>query len=244
MHLAQLCCILALEISSTLIKTDTGGRKVPNDSIILNFPIFHEDATLCSYVPKKNKAVILLSSMHTTGDISQNEAAKPEMILYYNNTKGAVDTLDKMLHEYTTKRKTRRWPLAFFFNILDIAALAAYIIFIENNPNLIKKSEGRRHFLTQLAEHLCVPTVEIRSLQPNVMGVHATRAAIELVLGRKVQPIVPITNSNTRGRSPIVGSCHICDAEGNKKRKTRTACFQCQKPVCPDHYATVCTNCL
>lgn len=54
---------------------------------------FQGDTTLLSVVPKKNKAVILVSSMHH--EIESNpDALKPEMVAYYNKTKGGVDTLD------------------------------------------------------------------------------------------------------------------------------------------------------
>jgi hypothetical protein len=75
---------------------------------------FIKEATLCSYVPKKNKSVILLSTMHMTADVEQTTTAKPEIIKYYNQTKGGVDTMEKMLSEYTVKRRTNHWPLAFF----------------------------------------------------------------------------------------------------------------------------------
>lgn len=84
--------------------------------------------TLCSYVPKKNKSVVLLSTMHTIGKLDETTVAKPEIrvIIYYHQTKGGVDTMDKMLGKYTVKRRTNRWPLAFFFNILDVAGLVVY----------------------------------------------------------------------------------------------------------------------
>jgi len=46
------------------------------------------DATVCSYVPKKSKSVVLLSSIHITGRVEQTQSAKPEIIKYYNKTKG------------------------------------------------------------------------------------------------------------------------------------------------------------
>ena len=54
---------------------------------------------------------------------------KPKMIDDYNKLKGGVDNMDKYLSEYTTKRKTNRWPLAFFYNMLDVAALAAFVLY-------------------------------------------------------------------------------------------------------------------
>ena len=102
---------------------------------------FHEKVTMCSYVPKKNKAVILLSTMHDDDTISDAIHQKPEMILFYNKTKAGVDTMDQMCSRYTSQRRTCRWPLAFFFNILDIGSLAAYLIYYENNKMIPKKKQ-------------------------------------------------------------------------------------------------------
>lgn len=108
---------------------------------------FGENKMICSYVPKKNRAVVLLSTTHFDNEISDIKQ-KPKMILFYNETKGAVDTMDKMLGQYTTKRKTYRWPLSLFYNILDLSALAAYIIYSENNPSH-KTSKHSNYILLQ-----------------------------------------------------------------------------------------------
>jgi len=56
---------------------------------------FTKDLTLVSYVPKKNKSVVLLSSLHHDSAIC-SDTGKPEIIEFYNKTKGAVDMLDQM----------------------------------------------------------------------------------------------------------------------------------------------------
>ena len=62
---------------------------------------FNGHLTLCSYVPKKGKAVIILSSLRSSHRISDRSDHKPEIILEYNATKGAVDTADQMIAAYT-----------------------------------------------------------------------------------------------------------------------------------------------
>ena len=39
---------------------------------------YHRDATVCSYVPKKKKAVVLLAFMHMSGEAEETQSAKPE----------------------------------------------------------------------------------------------------------------------------------------------------------------------
>ena len=77
---------------------------------------FHEDATLVSYAPRRNKRVVLLSSEHSRSDIDV-QTGKPEIILAYNKTKGGVDHLDEMCGAYTTRKRTQRWPKCVFQHI-------------------------------------------------------------------------------------------------------------------------------
>lgn len=136
------------------------------------------DIALCSYVPKKNKAVILLSTQHyTCGVDMQTEKKKPFAILDYNANKSGVDTMDQMLGTYTCKRSTNRWPLAMFFNMVDIAALAAFISYNEMKP--IKRSDRRRSFLLMLTKQLALPNIEERALNNRITAYPRIRNAME-----------------------------------------------------------------
>ncbi|KAJ8394926.1 hypothetical protein AAFF_G00040490 [Aldrovandia affinis] len=73
---------------------------------------FNGNMTMVSYVTKKGKAVVLLSTMHDDKAVDDKSVKKkPEMIQYYNKTKGGVDTMDQMVRTYSCKRRTRRWPM-------------------------------------------------------------------------------------------------------------------------------------
>lgn len=211
---------------------------------------FSEHGTLCSYVPKKNKAVILLSTMHRTATIDRTtEAKKPEIILYYNSTKSGVDQMDQMLTKYSTKRRTSRWPLAFFYNILDIAALAAYIIFTQHNPQVTSKTDRRRVFLKNLGRELCLPSVIRRSQEPLTLRFYFVKIAMETVLGTKLVPsqnlvATPTQERDQTGRLKFTGYCQICKPE--RRRKTRKRCSKCSNPVCDQHTnpaPTICNSC-
>ncbi|KAI8128045.1 PiggyBac transposable element-derived protein 4 [Lucilia cuprina] len=157
---------------------------------------YGENRTICSYVSKKNKSVILLSTMpcdNTISDIKQ----KPNIILFYNQTKGGVDVMDHMLGQYTTKRQTKRWPLALFYNILDISALAAFIIYSENNPSHFTLKRGaRRLFLQKLAEQLCMPMILKRAKIPRVVSFFPTKNAIECILGAPIHSLTSSTQDD------------------------------------------------
>jgi len=44
--------------------------------------------------------MILLSSMHHETTVSEETHKKPEIILYYNETKDGVDHMDQMIQTY------------------------------------------------------------------------------------------------------------------------------------------------
>ena len=89
------------------------------------------DSSLVCYKCKKNKVVVVLSTMHVSDITFGKEPKKklPEVINFYNMTKGVVDCADQMRETYSSKFATRRWPVALFCNLLDIAALNAYVLF-------------------------------------------------------------------------------------------------------------------
>lgn len=53
---------------------------------------------LVSYVPKMDKNVLLLSTMHDDDSVNHQteEKCKPKIHSFYNSTKGAVDVVDEM----------------------------------------------------------------------------------------------------------------------------------------------------
>jgi hypothetical protein len=61
-----------------------------------------------------------------------------------------VDILDKMCKSMSVKSGVRRWPLAVFFNLLDIAAINAHILYNKAFGTTI----SRRKYLKMLVEEL------------------------------------------------------------------------------------------
>ena len=62
---------------------------------------------LLSYVPKRNKNVLMMSSSHCFVSITDCHK-KPAVIKDYNKHKGVVDTLDENCEEFNCLRKTNR----------------------------------------------------------------------------------------------------------------------------------------
>jgi len=105
---------------------------------------------LVKYQAKTSKTVALLSTLHKGASCETTGKKKPEAILYYNANKCGVDMLDSMCRKLTTKASCRRWPLAVFFNVLDIAGINAWIIYKKRTGSTM----SRRRFLHKLAEEL------------------------------------------------------------------------------------------
>ena len=163
---------------------------------------------MASYCKAKNKVVLMLSTQHNQPLVSTCEHKKPEVILSYNATKGGIDTCDQMMERYTCRITTRRWPMAYFLMILDIAGMNAWVILRENcpeSPYADTKRAGRRAFLQDLGMTLIKPAIEARLGQ---MMREGTRAAISAVLKRKIQPPAPEEREEqgTAGRK----KCHLC----------------------------------
>ncbi|KAJ8932105.1 hypothetical protein NQ318_022242 [Aromia moschata] len=130
---------------------------------------FQKEKKLVSYVPRKNKSVILLSTLHDSDDIDP-DSRKPQIILDYNATKGGVDTVDKMCAAYSVSRIIKRWPLVIFYSAMNIAGINAQILYKSARPT--KTPERRRFFLKNLSlalmkEHM-IARSQIKSLSLDV----------------------------------------------------------------------------
>jgi hypothetical protein len=189
--------------------------------------------------------------MHHTDDISAEEHKKPEIIMFYNDTKCGADTVDQMVRYYSCRVKTRRWPLMLFMNFIDIAAVNSLIIWLNTDPSWnAKKSHRRRLFLHELGLQLIRPQVEERSTHPSLKS--QVKTAIASVLGHSICPVPaadPGTSSGTtRGR------CFLCLREthgkGHKKlkdkvRRMQQRCCRCNKHVCNENSiaSKMCADC-
>ncbi|XP_063226688.1 piggyBac transposable element-derived protein 4-like [Bacillus rossius redtenbacheri] len=235
-----------LKMNLTLVGTLRSSRKeIPNE--MLPSKTREENTTkfacsgktlLVSYVPKKNKAVILLSTQHQlfSVPVENNLKRKPEVVLFYNSTKSGVDTLDQVSRHYSVKKGTKRWPLAIFYDLVDLAALNAYRLFCVG----LEKTE-RRLFLMKLAKEMAKPQVEHRVGLPQARNT-AIVSSIKMcgfgdILEKKHPEPTPNNQMRKRGR------CFICPR--SKDTKYSSICKRCNIFVCKEHSETLttCKNC-
>ncbi|KAL6456582.1 hypothetical protein MHYP_G00351260 [Metynnis hypsauchen] len=162
---------------------------------------FTPTTTLVSYLPKKNKNVVLLSTLHTDSDISDREDRKPIIILDYNCNKGGVDNLYKVIGTYSCRRMTARWPLVIFHNIIDVSSYNAFVIWREINPTwMSRKQNKRRVFLEQLGKALVTPLIERRKHVPRTEASAAVVKAFQSA-GAPDQPEDPATTATSPARA-------------------------------------------
>lgn len=191
---------------------------------------FTGHSTLCSHAPKKNKAVVLLSTMHHSAAMDQF-SGKPEIIGYYNSTKGGVDELDKKCSIYTTSRRSRRWPLTIFYRVLDLSSVNAYILYKMHH----KKDMDRGDFMKQLARELVVTHMQRRVLNSKLP--RDLRLTMARILGPDNPRELPAAESEPKKRR----RCYTCDPK--KNRKSNYSCISCKKTICLQCAAQICQHC-
>ncbi len=102
---------------------------------------------MTSYVPKKGKNVLLMSTMHEDPDICPDpeKKQKPKIIDFYNQERCGVDIVNEMIKDHSSQPVANSWPLVVFTFILDLAAVNARTILGYNCPE--KKKQRRVDFL-------------------------------------------------------------------------------------------------
>ena len=171
--------------------------------------------TIVSYVPKPNHAVLALSTTHHDMQ-TEGEKQKPVIITHYNQTKSDVDNLDHLAGLFSVKLKTSRWPLVLFFNILDVGAIASFVIWIASYPDWqkLRRASRRRKFLVKLGTDLVEDEINRRLQRPRALRKHS-KAAL-----RTLEYLNPQKEAH-RGQPAEKKRCYLCPRD--QDRKTRTA---------------------
>jgi hypothetical protein len=228
---------LLIEHKTTIVGTLRKNKKeIPPDFLSNNNRSkpsslfgFGDKKVLLSYVPnkKQNKIVLLLSTLHEDDKIDENTgpAAKPEIITFYNATKGGVDVVDQMKEEYSVGRMTRRWPMRLFYSIINIAGINSQIIYKANTENLML----RRLYLKEIS----------MSLVKQHMTIRASIDTLNIPLRNQIARFVPAEQASSSKKE---GKCSICPTK--KNRRTKKGCSRCPKLLCNEHCTYLCEDCL
>ncbi|XP_067142487.1 LOW QUALITY PROTEIN: piggyBac transposable element-derived protein 4-like [Centruroides vittatus] len=161
--------------------------------------------TLVSYKAKSNKIVYVLSTTHDQPNINEN-TGKPQIIHFYNSTKGTVDTVDQMCSNMSINRKTKRWPLCMLYNILNLLAINSYAIYVSNNLRNKKKPMSLRDFFMKMGDQLMEPW--LRQQLQTVTLRRDIRTMIQDILGD-----VPSVEAPTHSASNPCKVCYLCPSK-------------------------------
>ena len=80
---------------------------------------------LLSYVHKRNKNALMMSSSHFSISIMDCQK-KLTVITDYDKHKGEVDTLDENCEGFSCLRKTNLWPIVINYNLINVATNNAF----------------------------------------------------------------------------------------------------------------------
>lgn len=143
-----------------------------------------------------------------------------------------------MTGEYSCVRPTRRWPFRLFMEMIHIAALNSYILWVQKYPDWKKNDRSRRkQFIRVLSTELAKENVGKRKnsavkfhrQQQDAFALYlsSSDAAISTTSPTPMETAAPATSSNIYK----TGCCRFC----SEHRKTRIFCEKCKKPVCTVH---------
>ncbi|XP_021181104.3 piggyBac transposable element-derived protein 4 [Helicoverpa armigera] len=201
-------------------------------------------AALVQYICKPDKAILVMSTKHCQGyiNINSGDQLKPEILVYYNRTKNAVETIDKMCSKNDVTRNSRRWPLTILFRLLNIAAINALCVLTINRG---QERSVRREFLTELALSMIKPLVQRRMYTDNIPKIIKQKMCelLNMPIPLDVELNIELNDKpSTCGRNGPRGRCHIC-RRAHMNKTTREVCVICTKFTCFEHSKYMCTNC-
>ncbi|KAL0893983.1 hypothetical protein ABMA27_014057 [Loxostege sticticalis] len=208
---------------------------------------FTNDKTLCSFVPKKSQSVIMISSMHHEESVD-TESGKPEIIQFYNGTKGGVDSLDQKCANYSVARRTQRWPCVIFWAILNISSANGFVLWKASNP---EKRMKRNKYLKKIGLDLATPFILQRKTGYANFSTDLKRRIdniLEQIHGQpenqsQSQEPVASTSSIASNSNRKRARCYLCDWKNDRKHSLK--CTKCLHFICKTHSVQniMCTSC-
>jgi hypothetical protein len=194
-----------------------------------------DTCTVVLYVPKRNKAVILLTTMRHDAEVDKDTGVKkkPEKIIFYNLIKTCVNVVDNFVpHTSTEEECDAGHSLALLFSLLDAAALNARIHF--NYSKLKGCKMSRCMFMKQMAtEHDDDHVQNQAKLQSLPQSLKWKLTAVTVQADEAGPSQMPTTN--TAGRYMF---------DGTEDHKSRIICVKCNLHVCKSHQKVVCSSCM
>ena len=167
---------------------------------------------------------------------------KPKIILQYNKTKGRVVAMDQMVHAFIWNRKTKRWLMVIFFNMVDLTSTASSASLESNfqwnsylTKTTVRDSIWKPAKLWVLAQ--IMPHAPISTLQEPV------RQNISIVL----KTLLPAGTSAPKWTKKDETApkrqkrCHFCPTK--RDCKTKSICNGCHHHIYQEPSRLSCLHC-
>lgn len=148
---------------------------------------------------------------------------KPKCVLEYNKKMGLVDKVDMQLSFSESIRKTMKWNKKFFFHMLDMSLLNAFILFRANTQSTATYADFKRRVVSQL--------IEEHHTEKRKRGRPTGKHPLRLTARHFIEKLPPTDAQGSRTQR----RCHVCanTTRRQKRRKeTRYMCVECNKALC------------
>lgn len=196
------------------------------------FELHKEEILAIKWHDKRD--VHMLSTIHmpgktTTGKIDRvtgEDIAKPNCIITYNKNMGAIDKTDMQLSFAECLRKSVKWYKKFFFHLLDLASLNAYVLFKTFRPQKkIQFGEFRLSLIRQILQEYHQPRKSSKGGRPS-----SSENPLRLT-ERHFPTIVPPTEKK-QAPTRVCTVCSQSNLHPRKRKESRYMCSNCEVALC------------
>jgi len=152
----------------------------------------------------------------------------------------AVDMLDQMYARYTVQRATRRWTVAVFYGMINIAAVNALVIYANNMPkDQPGKKIKRKYFLLGITHDLVTqsvtPRYKLSTLPRNIKIAIVMCGFVSDSEENTMQDPEDYEVTSRKQRH-----CHVC--RRSRDVRTQFVCKGCGHYVFKDHMSIIVTR--
>ena len=207
-----------------------------------------ENIMLVLYVDKKAsglKNVIALTTMHNDVRVTKDSNLKPDVLKFYDHTKGGVDVVDLISSHSSTRMKSAKWTINVLAFVLLTIGTNAYTIMRQNCPD---KKISTFEFSWLLRKSLIVSHVHRRFQNRHGLPADLVQKMMN-VLGIKN---IPGNIQHRQDAEAVEGHCGVCvhatKTSGNYKKaihqlnhRLKVKCMKCKTFLCKNHQNSVAT---
>ena len=198
---------------------------------------------MTSFREKKSvpKPVMVLSTTNIARNIEVRRRGKevdvPETIDEYNRKMGGCDLADQKVYAYEDERRTYKWYMKVFANLMHRSLLNAYVIYSQMVAQRKEMSRGDPDFDPHSKEWKILSRVHfMKAVIKDLLGNHCDRTTgprnsfPEPECKLQKLPKELSKNGKTTQREM---ACMVCTKRERKRKRSTFKCTSCSVGVCP-----------